>query len=261
MLTTLDHIASACLVLIHGTFALGLWKRKLNAGALTKRIVQGCSLYGLGLGVVLAAWFSQQRTVVEFGLGWPTTTPSLIGLGVGFVCACLSWLAACSAKSDGFDCEACRYEYLSRLVWGIWGHNTPVPSVAPLLGAFTGAAEEIVFRGWFLWYFAQLANELFFSVNTTGLSSLADLPSSALWSGVIISSALFALVHAPARRMKLVCFSLVVGLGAGACFVLTESLWPPLIVHALHNAAMANLGLQLSRLPLPSPDAVHLADE
>lgn len=82
------------------------------------------------------------------------------------------------------------------------------------VSATAGIVEEIVYRGFLIWYFSQV------------------MP---LWPAVIASSVVFGLGHSY-QGLKGAFNCSAVGLGFGALYVLTGSIWLPIIAHFLFDA-------------------------
>ena len=89
--------------------------------------------------------------------------------------------------------------------------------VAPVL-------EELLFRGLF-----QTAIRSFFEA----VSGLQQIPSSRIWLAIVISSVLFALMHADPGHWPAL---FVLGIGMGYAYEKSGSLLQPIFIHALFNA-------------------------
>lgn len=74
-----------------------------------------------------------------------------------------------------------------------------------------GIVEEIVYRGFVLWYLAQV------------------MP---LWIAVVVSSVAFGLAHSYQGATGALRTGLI-GLAFGTYFVVTGSIWLPIVAHAL----------------------------
>ncbi len=216
---------------------------------------------------IMIAWIAQGRSLADLftglGLGLPSLWMGIAGLSLTATWIGLMMWAASESISEGVRCEACRYDLLVRTAWPMWGNERPAPKIAPLVLGLAGASEELLFRGWLLWYFAAIIDGVRgtapaaagLSNSTTGV--FAHSPAAA-WGAVGLSAVVFALLHAPARRWGPVLFAAAMGTGAGVATLLIGSLWPAVLIHAGHNAVIAVIGVRLSRLPVPRADAVHV---
>jgi membrane protease YdiL (CAAX protease family) len=84
--------------------------------------------------------------------------------------------------------------------------------------------EELLFRGLF-----QTAIRSFFEA----VSGLQQIPSSRIWLAIVISSVLFALMHADPGHWPAL---FVLGIGMGYAYEKSGSLLQPIFIHALFNA-------------------------
>lgn len=108
------------------------------------------------------------------------------------------------------------------------------------LSVTAGVVEETVFRGYLFWYFAPL------------------LP---VWATVLLTSLLFGLVHIY-QGYKHAARIFVVGLVFAALYVLTGSIWVPIVLHALADILQGAALVELSKNGSPSvtvPQADHQA--
>lgn len=175
------------------------------------------------LAVLGAAWFIYGRPIEDLGFVSPGGRGFWIGLAVVVVMIGLllhSWRSARRNVSDTGQAE--HPEYLRKIAQFI-------PQSARELRSFVGVSitagivEEVVYRGFVLWYLAQL------------------MP---LWIAVVVSSVAFGLGHAyqganGAARAGLV------GLAFAILYVGTGSIWLPIVAHAaldiLQGAALYEL--------------------
>jgi membrane protease YdiL (CAAX protease family) len=94
---------------------------------------------------------------------------------------------------------------------------TPVVLIAVLLFFITGPGEEIYWRG-------GLQNSLMNSLNP--------------WSGWLIASALYALIHIWTKNFTLIMAALIAGLFWGFIYLQTGSLTPVIISHSLWSVVI-----------------------
>jgi membrane protease YdiL (CAAX protease family) len=110
-------------------------------------------------------------------------------------------------------------DFASSQVANIYANKAQAPPalIATVLVVWIGPAEEIFWRGYIQ-------------------KSIADRWGS--WTGYILASLIYALVHIWAFNFMLVMAALVAGLFWGLLFVRTGSLWPGIISHALWDVAI-----------------------
>jgi membrane protease YdiL (CAAX protease family) len=94
------------------------------------------------------------------------------------------------------------------------------------LSVTAGICEEFLYRGFLIWYLDKISGMLF---------------------AVVISSLLFGLGHAYQGSAAIV-KTAVVGLVMAGLFVLTESLWVPIALHAFVDVNMGSLGRAVVRV-------------
>lgn len=156
------------------------------------------------------AWFSFERPVEDLGF----VSPGGLGFWIGLILVMLSsaflvrsWL---EAKQIDDDAKARLMASLGRLL-----HFLPRTRLE--LHAFyrvsvtAGIVEEIVYRGFVLWFLAQ------------------HMP---LWGAIVVSSIGFGLCHSYQGASGVVRTGLV-GLVFALLYVGTGSIWLPIVAHAL----------------------------
>lgn len=262
VLTALDHTLTAFLLLLYAASAtmVAAKRRRIGAGTpIWNSLRMGHP--AVCAAAVLTGWLVQGRTLADLGIVAPRGVAGLITLALATCWVAVSYGVSRQCRSDGTICEACRVKWLERTAWVTWGVGRRAPVWEPILAGTIGMAEELVFRGWFLWYF--LSNSLRLDNARTGVGTLSFLPELAqyprwhIWGAVLASGVLFAALHGAQKRAALVALTLIMGCANGAAVVFSGSLLPALFVHAGHNAAIAWLGVHLSRLPTPKVEAGH----
>ena len=167
--------------------------------------------------VAIAVWFRAGRSAEELGLGVPSGPRFWIGLVVAAALAILWRRMVLAAVND----EAGRERLMSQLN----AVRPLLPSSVTELRYFTvlsitaGICEEVLFRGYLIWY----------------LAVYVGLPAASVLSGVA-----FGLGHLYQGRRQAVKIIFV-----GFVFVLfyigTGTLWIPMALHALLDAAQGRL--------------------
>lgn len=176
--------------------------------------------------LLLYDWSAAERPWAALGLDWPIGTRGLIGFG--FV-ALLILLYAVQLSSSAFEQRA---EQIRKAL----DRTRVLPRTArdfaifPLLAVVGSTMEELLFRGFLIWLFA---------------------PWCGLAGAVAVSALLFGLGHIYQGLFGVVRTGLI-GLGLGAGYALTHSLWWLIAAHIAVNLFGGLYAWRLKRLPAPS---------
>jgi membrane protease YdiL (CAAX protease family) len=189
------------------------------------------------LAVLFTTWFALDRTVADLGFispggaGFWTGTVLLIALtGVLFY----QWRSAAKATDEEKAQLAQSFGKLEHYL----PHNTRELNSFYGVSIVAGIVEEIVYRGFVLWYLAQF------------------MP---LWFAVAVSSVAFGLGHSyqgPSGALR----TGLIGLAFGIYYVTTGSIWLPIIAHILLDALQGGTIHEILRRdddcldPKPSPE-------
>jgi membrane protease YdiL (CAAX protease family) len=184
---------------------------------------------------IMAAWTVQGRSWAVFRLA--SAPPLRLGLGLLFA-AVVTWLLwnqrqAIFARQDRIEKVRAKLRFADPLV----PHTSAEHNVFVLLSLTAGICEEVIFRGFVMWYFAVW----------TGPVPAAILSSVVFGFGHIY----LGLAHVPRTALVGVVFAFLT-LGTG-------SLWPAIIIHAALDLHSGELGFRiLGRASAGSaePDAV-----
>jgi membrane protease YdiL (CAAX protease family) len=165
------------------------------------------------LAALAAAWFFYSRSIADLGF----VVPGGLGFGGGGALLLIltgflvySWRGAATASD--VDKEKARKSF-GRIA-------KYVPQNDPELRSFYGVSltagivEEIVYRGFVLWYLGQF------------------MP---LWAAVVVSSVAFGLAHNYQGASGVLRTGLA-GLAFGIFYIVTGSIWLPIIAHVLLDA-------------------------
>jgi len=238
-----DHAVVILLILMHlATLALIRIRRgSRNAGWMRWVAMLLTALCGT---TVAGCWLLQGRPLAWMGLATPASTTQW-----GFVAAAVLWICIMvwvvrSEVSACTECEACRAQVLDGMVGP--GRKGPSGSGAIFI-ALAALEEELVFRGFLLRYIAAIAS---------GLAS----PTVATIIAIVFSALAFGVAHITNAARGSVLFASLAGLIFGVLTAVSDSLWPALIAHTGHNAAVGWMGWRLSFLPPPTPGARHIDD-
>lgn len=207
-----DHILVLWLAVAQPALSALTFRRFVAAGADMNRVRlydRTLIIQWLTLGVTLIGWLVLGRSAAGLGL----VVPAGWGFrgGAAAVLLLVTFLLRLWRNARRLG-EAERSKAISKL--GKLVHFLPrtvreyrrfVP-----LSVTAGIVEEIVYRGFLLWYFAS------------------HLP---LWAAVIASSAIFGIGHSyqgPAAALR----TGLVGLALAVLYVVSGSIWLPIVAHA-----------------------------
>jgi membrane protease YdiL (CAAX protease family) len=215
-MTLFDHFLILVLFLvqpIHGWLSFQRYLKKIAAGEPADRpkLYRQTQVLEWGFLAVLLAVF--------FGLSRDLSTLGFVGVGgTGFwICAALlaggSVAMILSTKSSRQLSQSARDE--QRAAFGDLGHFMPQDDrdLASFyrISVTAGIVEEIVFRGFVLWYLTFFMG---------------------LWPAVLVSSIAFGLGHSYQGFSGIIRTGLI-GLAFGTLFVVSGSIWLPIIGHIL----------------------------
>ncbi len=214
-MTWLDHLMAAALVValpILGTRSYRAMVAALAAGTPRARLREYWQTIALEwslVAAVLLIWRSAGRSAADLGLvvpgGWGTVLGAAL-TGVVLIALTAQWFAILRLDAAGFG----------RLRDQLAGAAAMVPTndresrVFRLLAVTAGICEEILFRGYLIWYAATWIGP---------------------WPAVLVTSVSFGLGHWYQGRSGVLKTGMV-GILAGALYVATGSLLWPIILHA-----------------------------
>lgn len=225
-----DHLCLALLLVgvpLYSAWSWRRWLAKLAAGTRPRRL-------GLYFGSMVQLWLLFALiTGVWWWFGRP---PELLGFraagGAGFwLAAVLVALATAAFLHSWRSMRAAEVQDRRRYRREIGEVGHLMPRDGKEYAAFfalsvtAGVVEETVFRGWLLWYLDGW------------------MP---LWAAVVVSSAVFGLAHVyqgPAGIAK----TAVIGLLLALLYLLSGSLWLPILAHAMVDILQGATMLELYR--------------
>ena len=164
----------------------------------------------LAFAVLMTAWYFLGRPVADLGFVSPGGIRFYIGIiPVAALCGFFAWQWRIASKMT-VDQKATQIEALGDLV-----HLLPRDQREYRhffgLSITAGIVEEVIYRGFAIWYLAHF------------------IP---LWGAVVVSSMIFGLGHSYQGVAGMARTGLV-GCGSGVLYVFTGSIWLSIIGHAL----------------------------
>lgn len=183
------------------------------------------AMFALGI----AIWVGYERPWSALGFGWRVDMPFLVGLGL--TVAAIIAIARQYGRVDQWD-ESKRESMRSQIgdLKILMPRNNNELGRFYAVSATAGIVEETLWRGYMFWYLGHV------------------MP---LWAAAIVTSILFGLGHAYQGRAHVPTIVLVGGVFAGL-YLLTGSLWLPIVLHAVLDAAQGRAAYRV----LPSENAV-----
>ncbi|MGD8559645.1 MAG: type II CAAX endopeptidase family protein [Gammaproteobacteria bacterium] len=163
------------------------------------------ALWGLTL-IVVGAWGFFQRPYVQLGLAPLAGTEAVVSIVIVLLVIAMAIL---------FYRKIMQLEqhYQWAFVPELLPHTLPELRLFIALSVTAGIAEEILFRGYLIWYLAQFGNLAF---------------------AVIVSSVLFAIAHAY-QGAKATVIIFPIGLLLACLYIYSGSLLAPIMLHAAIN--------------------------
>lgn len=176
----------------------------------TKLYRQTLILEWLALAALAAAWFVLNRPVSDLGFVSPGGVGFYVGLSLLILlCGLLAYQLRIAGKMTA-DQKTRQIEALGDLVHLLPSNEREYRQFLGL-SITAGIVEEIFYRGFVIWYLSQFVP---------------------LWGAVVASSVIFGVGHSYQGVGGMVRTGLL-GLGSGALYVFTGSIWLPIIGHAL----------------------------
>lgn len=230
--TLSDHLFVAAILIFSVIEWRWWWPRHLRAvaqgvaGARTKLYCGIMASEWLFTACLLVSWILQRRRWSTLRLGETPLLP--LGLGLLLVTAIIVWLRsrnkAMLARPERIEKLRRRMEFADALV-------PATPSelrLFKLVSVTAGVCEEIIFRGFLIWYFAAWMGPV-----------LAILASSVVFG---FGHIYLSVAHVPRTA--------VVGVILGFLVLVTGSLWPAIIIHAALDWNSGEAGFHIMREPL-----------
>jgi membrane protease YdiL (CAAX protease family) len=239
----LDHLLVVVLVVFFPLRASTFGYRRLaiapleHVGALRRSLyVQAIALQWMLAAWVVGLWIAHGRDFSWLGVAPLGTIGMWLGLIGALVLGTILWRMRAASRRDPqtLDAYLRKLQHLERML----PHTQKELHLFYAVSLTAGACEELLYRGFLLWYLQH-------------------------WMGaaaaIALSSAAFGLGHAY-QGWKGVLATGLVGATMAIVYLGCDSLWPPIVIHALtdiHAGALAHAAL--TRAPSEAAAAQEMA--
>ena len=233
-LTIFDHILALALLVvmpIMGVWEYGRLKSSLKEGspdARTKIYYRAVAFQWALSFAALAVWLVTRRGFSALGLGFDLTTGWWIGVALTVAVFVLLTVQTVMVLRSSDRMDALREQ--TRNVSALLPQNDRENRAFSTLSITAGVCEELLYRGFLIAYFASFLDT---------------------WVAVVLSSVIFGLGHLYQGGRGILKTGFV-GLALAGLFLLTGSLWLPMLVHAVVDLNAGYLG----RRALAEPQTV-----
>ncbi len=220
---------------IHGAWAYRNFIRKIEAGEPADRMKvyrEMMIVEWIALAVLALAWVFFGRSASDLGFVSPGGAgfwigTALLALAIGFLA--YSWQAARTMSSEDKATQAAAMGKLVHVLPHTDGELRSFYKVS----VTAGIVEEIIYRGFAFWYLS------------------AFMP---IWAVVLVSSLAFGLGHSYQGSSGIVRVTLI-GIVFGALYVVTGSIWLPIVAHILLDALQGASIVEILKDESPEPAA------
>ena len=214
--TLIDHVIFALVAIIYPMYVKFMWDRRERSKIATGGSAARLAAYRKGIGgewliagVILTSWIMQHRSLAGLGLGTPAGWPFGVGMAVWVAYVILGWKQIAQLRESEEARETVRAQ-LQGDVALIIPRNDAEQRVFRVLGISAGICEEIAYRGFMFLYLMQW------------------MP---IVGAVLAGSVIFGMAHLYLGKSHVLRTGLV-GLVIGTAYVVTGSLWVPILWHA-----------------------------
>lgn len=229
-MTSIDHLLLIVLAVVHpvvGYFSFQRLLRRIDAG----EVIDRNNLYQMTItgqwvlfALTLGAWLYQDRFLQTLGFGLTTNTAFFVGAGLAVVGIVLLIKQIRQIKSaPNEDIKNIRGQLGNLEIIIPRNGNELVRFYGLSLTA--GIVEETLWRGFMIWYFSHV------------------MP---LWAAALISVIGFGIAHAYQGIGNLPKITLV-GAAFAGLYLLTGSLWLPIILHAAVDVLQGRAAYEVIR--------------
>ena len=230
-MTFIDHLLFLIIAIvfpISSYFSYMALLRRVDAGEQvdrTKLYMQTAAGHWVLFGATMALWIGVDRSWETLGFGWQTDRLFFAGVALTLVVIGFLWGQARQVSNSNANDLARFRQQFGRA-------DLLVPRNGNELGRFYGLAmtagivEEVLWRGFLIWYLGYF------------------MP---LWAAAVLSTVGFGVAHSyqgVANVPKIT----IVGAAFTGIYLLTGSLWIPMILHTVIDVIQGKLGYEVIRL-------------
>jgi len=237
-MSLLDHVFFLILAVaypITGYISFKRLMRRVTAGQMISPIeiyrstlISHWTLFGMAL----AIWLATGRSWVALGFGWEVDTGFLIGLALTAAAIVVMMRQYGSLDSATEKKRASLRRQIGDLEIMMPRNNTELGRFYAV-SATAGVVEETLWRGYMFWYLGHI------------------MP---LWAAAIVTSVAFGFGHIYQGATNVPKIILIGGVFAGL-YLLTGSLWLPILLHAVFDAVQGRAVCQLLSSASPAPSS------
>jgi membrane protease YdiL (CAAX protease family) len=226
-LTIADHLLVSLLFIVMPVLSVTDWRKlesRLDAGRPNARLLfyRSIMAWSWGLTLVVAAlWLVYTRGIPQLGFGFETGRGFWIGLAITGVGCALIVVQMIGLRHDPEKLKAAAAQF--RPLRAMLPRTDREANEFAALSITAGICEEIIFRGYMMVYLASA------------------IPAGGLWLAALGSSLVFGLQHTYQGPMGVLRSGLV-GLALAGLYLLTGSLWLPILLHALIDLVSGSIG-------------------
>ncbi len=226
-LTVFDHLLVAILLIVEPVLSVTDYRKlksQLNAGKPTARLFLYRSWIAWSWGLTLAVaalWLVYKRSIGQLGFGLETGTGFWIGLVLTVVACGLAIMQTIALRRDPEKSRAMakQFEPVKEMI----PHTNQEAREFVALSITAGICEEILYRGYLMLYISSA------------------IAIEGMWLAALLSSLAFGLAHTYQGPKGVLRVSLL-GLVFAGLYLLTGSIWLPIVLHAVIDLVSGSLG-------------------
>ena len=218
-MTVIDHIFFLALAVAYPIASYISFKRLLRRIA-AGQVVGPTQIYQSTLishwtlfGIAIAVWLATERSWVALGFGWDIDTGFLLGLALTAAAIVVMMRQYGSLDNASEKTRESLRRQIGDLEFVLPRNNAELGRFYAV-SATAGIVEETLWRGYMFWYLGHI------------------MP---LWAAAIVTSVVFGFGHIYQGVANVPKTILVGGVFAGL-YLLTGSLWLPMLLHAVFDA-------------------------
>ena len=229
-LTVFDHILVAILFFVLPVLGVSDYRKcksQLSAGKPTARLFfyRSTIAWSWGLTLAVAAlWLVYKRNIPQLGFGFETGRGFWIGLATTVVVCGLFIVQAIALRRDPEKLRAAATQF--EPIQEMFPRTSQEAREFSALAITAGICEEILYRGYLMVYI------------TSAIAIEGVLPAA------LLSSLAFGLGHAY-QGPKGVLKTGLLGLAMAGLYLLTGSIWPLIVLHAVIDLVSGSIGREV----------------